>query len=207
MGEIDKAPSRTNALVVEYGKSSGNTRARIFSKLLKEMRGVINYHSYIYTKQRPRTVKEDVEQDAKIVMLECLKNWKGSLNSRFATYYATSLKYIRYTKDKQRVLISYESELPATENGDIDFDIIDTTNYQTEYQIKLDGRKVLRLIDPILNKREKKILYQLYSLDLLHSEISKRHNISEPRVCQIKNIILGKIRQYPAIERMANDYK
>lgn len=197
---------RGNELANAYQDAPEHEKDKVFSELVTEYRRIIDYHSYLKTKYDRRLIKEDVEQEMKILLLRCLRLWDRDNGAHFAGFYTAALRFNRY-KGSRRITDCVSEHLCRTKyDTEMELDMEDEIDYQHRYQTNHDGRKVFKLMRAVVGERDRKILFQLWGLELLSTTIGKKHKMSSARVCQIRDSGLRKLRAHSTIGKMMHEY-
>lgn len=136
---------------------------------------------------------EDLIQDGRVIVLECLDSYDESKGTYFLGYLKHMLKYYYLDKNKEKVFMSLNEKIGEDEDEEI-IDLLEAHDYNAlEMLIALeDSEEVLDALFKITD-RQRHIIRDFYFGQMKISEIAQKYNISyrtvvNTRAAAIKNL-------------------
>ena len=138
---------------------------------------------------------DDLIQDGRLLILECIKNYDESKGVYFLGYVKSKLKYLYLNKHKEkRELLILNKK--GNNNEDDDFiDLLESgDNSILDQIIELEEGKTLRQAILKLPKRQRQVIISYFYQGLSIKEISDKYNIAYRTVVNVKAAALKKLR-------------
>lgn len=136
---------------------------------------------------------EDLIEDGKVVVLECIRDFDKSKNVHFSGYVKMRLKYFYLNKlNTNREILTLNQK---NEEGIELADLI-PSEYDLEEEVVIDDfSKRMQLLFKNLSLKEKEIILEFYYKGLSIDEISTIHNINYRTVLELKRRAHKKLRE------------
>jgi len=136
---------------------------------------------------------EDLVEDGKLIVLECIKDFDISKNVHFSGFVKTRLRFFYLNKlNSKRDIISLNQR---NEEDTEMIDLLASEENLEEYVINKDFSKRMQELFKDLSLKEKEIVIEFYYMGLTINEISKLHNISYRTVLELKRRAHKKLRE------------
>ncbi|TJX14408.1 sigma-70 family RNA polymerase sigma factor [Tissierella creatinini] len=179
-----------NILLKESRKGDSLSRER----LLKSLEPLIISSIRKYC-NRPNEY-EDLLQEGRVLVLECLDSYDESKGTHFLGYVKHMLMYYYLDKNKKKVCLSLNEKIGNDGEEEIidllesnDEDVLDTLiRFELGRHVK---DSILKLTD-----KQRKIVFDFYIKGKKIDKIAEELNISYRTVVNIKNAALGKLKKH-----------
>lgn len=136
---------------------------------------------------------EDLVEDGKLIVLECIEDFDISKNVHFSGFVKTRLRFFYLNKlNSKRDIISLNQR---NEEDTEMIDLLASEENLEEYVINKDFSKQMQELFKDLSLKEKEIVIEFYYMGLTINEISKLHNISYRTVLELKRRAHKKLRE------------
>lgn len=136
---------------------------------------------------------EDLVEDGKLIVLECIKDFDISKNVHFSGFVKTRLRFFYLNKlNSKRDIISLNQR---NEEDTEMIDLLASEENLEEYVINKDFSKQMQELFKDLSLKEKEIVIEFYYMGLTINEISNLHNISYRTVLELKRRAHKKLRE------------
>lgn len=136
---------------------------------------------------------EDLIQDGRVIILECLDSYDDSKGTYFLGYLKHMLKYYYLDKNKEKIFMSLNEKIGHDEDEEI-IDMLESHDYNAlDRLIRLEGSK--EVLDALfkITDRQRCIVRDFYFAEMKIPEIAQKYNISyrtvvNTRAAAIKNL-------------------
>jgi len=136
---------------------------------------------------------EDLVEDGKLIVLECIEDFDISKNVHFSGFVKTRLRFFYLNKlNSKRDIISLNQR---NEEDTEMIDLLASEENLEEYVINKDFSKQMQELFKDLSLKEKEIVIEFYYMGLTINEISNLHNISYRTVLELKRRAHKKLRE------------
>lgn len=135
---------------------------------------------------------EDLVQDGKVIVLECIRDFDKGMNVYFSGFVKTRLKFFYLNK-----LNSKKEILSLNQKNEEDIELIDLLESEANLEEEVINRDFSNRMQELLKNlsfREREIIIEFYYLGLDINEISKVHNIRYRTVLELKRRAHKKLR-------------
>ena len=136
---------------------------------------------------------EDLVEDGKLIVLECIKDFDVSKNVHFSGFVKTRLRFFYLNK-----LNSKKDIISLNQKNEEDTEMIDLLESEVNLEeevINKDFSKRIQDLFKNLSLKEREVIIEFYYLGLTLEEISKLHNISYRTVLELKRRAHKKLRE------------
>jgi RNA polymerase sporulation-specific sigma factor len=136
---------------------------------------------------------EDLVEDGKLIVLECIKDFDVNRNVNFSGFVKTRLRYFYLNKlnSKKDIISLNQKNEEETEMIDL---LVSKENLEEEV-INKDFSKRIQDLFKNLSLKEREVIIEFYYMGLSLEEISKLHNISYRTVLELKRRAHKKLRE------------
>lgn len=159
--------------------------------------------------------KEEIEQEAYLVFLECMERYDYSIGTSFTSYFYKYVQKVRresnlYSQDK-----SLDEPLPSEEGENTTLrDTIEDESQQdpfNEIENKSEAKSIRNTLEAVLNKEEKKYLYSYYGIGGMKErnmrEISELYQVSYNIVQTTISRVRFRLAQNGTLRDIFNNYE
>ena len=136
---------------------------------------------------------EDLVEDGKLIVLECIKDFDVSKNVHFSGFVKSRLRFFYLNK-----LNSKKDIISLNQKNEEDTEMIDLLESEVDLEeevINKDFSKRIQDLFKNLSLKEREVIIEFYYLGLTVEEISKLHNISYRTVLELKRRAHKKLRE------------
>ena len=136
---------------------------------------------------------EDLVEDGKLIVLECIKDFDVSKNVHFSGFVKSRLRFFYLNK-----LNSKKDIISLNQKNEEDTEMIDLLESEVNLEeevINKDFSKRIQDLFKNLSLKEREVIIEFYYLGLTVEEISKLHNISYRTVLELKRRAHKKLRE------------
>lgn len=137
---------------------------------------------------------EDLIQEGRIVILDCINSFDESKGTYFLGYVKTMLKFYYLNKHKEKITTSLNEKVGNDEEEELIDLLKSEVNDPLELLVKLEERNLLVQALSNLTLRQREIIIDFYYDNLTIGEISKKFGISYRTVVNTKTAALNKLR-------------
>lgn len=143
---------------------------------------------------------EDLMQQGRLIVLECIENHDNSKGAYFLGYVKTMLKYLYLNKHKERKVNSLNESIGEDGEDEL-IDLLESKELGLlDQYLKAEESFQLRQALSSLTERQREVIVYFYIENLSIPEISKRLNITYRTVVNTKTNALVKLRKFLEIE-------
>ncbi|TFZ41469.1 sigma-70 family RNA polymerase sigma factor [Soehngenia longivitae] len=136
---------------------------------------------------------EDLVEDGKLIVLECIKDFDVSKNVHFSGFVKTRLRFFYLNK-----LNSKKDIISLNQKNEEDTEMIDLLESEVNLEEEVINKDFSKRIQDLfinLSLKEREVIIEFYYLGLTVEEISKLHNISYRTVLELKRRAHKKLRE------------
>lgn len=136
---------------------------------------------------------EDLVEDGKVIVLECIRDFDKGKNVHFSGFVKTRLKFFYLNK-----LNSKKEMLSLNQKNEEDTELIDLLESEVNLEEEVINRDFSNQIQELfksLSLKERETIIEFYYLGLDINEISKVHNISYRTVLELKRRAHKKLKE------------
>jgi len=136
---------------------------------------------------------EDLVEDGKVIVLECIRDFDKGKNVHFSGFVKTRLKFFYLNK-----LNSKKEILSLNQKNEEDTELIDLLESEVNLEEEVINRDFSNQIQELfksLSLKERETIIEFYYLGLDINEISKVHNISYRTVLELKRRAHKKLKE------------
>ena len=136
---------------------------------------------------------EDLVEDGKLIVLECIKDFDVSKNVHFSGFVKTRLRFFYLNK-----LNSKKDIISLNQKNEEDTEMIDLLESEVDLEEEVINKDFSKRIQDLfinLSLKEREVIIEFYYLGLTVEEISKLHNISYRTVLELKRRAHKKLRE------------
>ena len=142
---------------------------------------------------------DDLIQDGRIVILECINNYDHSKGVYFLGYVKTMLRYLYINKHKTVATLSLNKKIGNDEEDEL-IDLLESKDDGLlERIIKYENNQVIRQAILRLPMRQRQVIISFFCEGLTISQISQRYNIAYRTVVNVKTAALKTLRRSLAL--------
>lgn len=176
-----------NKLIRDSKKGDMKSKERLLERLNPL---IIKSIKQYYNKQKDY---EDLLQEGRVIVLECLSTYDESKGTYFLGYLKHMLKYHYLDKNKEKIFMSLNEKIGEDEDEEI-IDMLESHDYNAlDRLIRLEDTKEVRDSLLELTDRQLSIVLDCYFREMKIPEIAKKYNISyrtvvNTRAAAIKNL-------------------
>ena len=140
---------------------------------------------------------DDVLQEGRVVILECIDNYDESKEVYFLGYVKTMLKYYYLDKHKVKLMLSLNEKVNVKENEEEEFVdlLVSDVDDALEVLVKLEESKMLTQALSNLTIRQREIVIDYYYEGLTIDQIAEKFGIAYRTVVNTKTVALGKMKR------------
>ena len=138
---------------------------------------------------------EDLIQEGRLLVLECINNYDDSKDVYFLGYVKTMLRFLYLNKHKEKILLSLNTPIGEDEDEEM-IDILESDDDGVlEEVLKTEDLDEIRYALSNLTERQREVIICFYFEGYSIPEISKRLGITYRTVVNTKAVALEKMRR------------
>lgn len=138
---------------------------------------------------------EDLIQEGRVVVLECIRNYDDTKDVYFLGYVKTMLKFLYLNKHKEKVLISLNTTIGEDEDEEL-IDILESEEVEIlEEILKAEELKQIRYALSLLTERQREVIIYFYFEGYSIQEIAKKMGVTYRTIVNTKVKALEKMRR------------
>lgn len=138
---------------------------------------------------------EDLIQEGRVVVLECIRNYDDSKDVYFLGYVKTMLKFLYLNKHKEKVLISLNTPIGEDEDEEL-IDILESNDDGVlEEILKIENLDEIRQALSTLSERQREVIVYFYFEGYSIPEIAKKMCVTYRTIVNTKTTALDKMRR------------
>lgn len=139
---------------------------------------------------------DDLLQEGRVVILECIDNYDESKEVYFLGYVKTMLKYYYLDKHKVKLMLSLNEKVSVNEDEEEFVDLlVSDVDDALEVLVKLEENKMIAQALSSLTIRQREIVIDYYYEGLTIDQIAEKFGIAYRTVVNTKTVALGKMRK------------
>ncbi|NLL81850.1 MAG: sigma-70 family RNA polymerase sigma factor [Tissierellia bacterium] len=137
---------------------------------------------------------DDLIQDGRIVIIECINNYDEAKGVFFLGYVKTMLRYTYLNKHRDRSNLSLNEKIGNDEEDEL-IDLLESKEESAiEKIIKFDENQALRQAIIELPMRQRQVIISYFYEELTISQIAKKYNIAYRTVVNVKTGALKNLK-------------
>lgn len=138
---------------------------------------------------------DDLLQEGRVVVLECIENYDESRGTYFLGYAKAMLKYYYLDKNKQKLMISLNEKIGDEEEVELIDLLVSDEDDALEMLVKLEESQQLVSALQLLTIRQRGIVLDFYYAGLNIDAIAEKFGVSYRTVVNTKVVALKKLRK------------
>lgn len=178
----------------------------IYDALMKAREGDIESKEWLINSLNPLIIAsikryyykpmefEDLLQEGKLVILECIDNYDVIKGTYFLGYVKTMLRYFYLDKHKQKQTLSLNEKVGEDEEGEL-VDFLESDKEEPlEVIIKYEENQILSKAMESLTKRQREVIICFYYEGLSIGQIAERLGVSYRTIVNTKTKAMEKMK-------------
>lgn len=138
---------------------------------------------------------DDLIQEGRLAVLECIKDYDESKGVYFLGYVKTMLKFLYLNKHKEKILLSLNTPIGESKDQEL-IDILESEDGDIlEEILKTEELEEIRYALESLTERQRKVIIYFYFEGYSISEIAKRMDATYRTIVNTKTNALEKMRR------------
>lgn len=138
---------------------------------------------------------DDLIQEGRLAVLECIKDYDESKDVYFLGYVKTTLKFLYLNKHKEKILLSLNTPIGESKDQEL-IDILESEDGDIlEEILKTEELEEIRYALESLTERQRKVIIYFYFEGYSISEIAKRMDATYRTIVNTKTNALEKMRR------------